>query len=147
MIPHYKSTSSYLVSIMAFKLTGNMRIHSKQNKQRFELLQSGNLPCSHCIVSFCSFLQKLVPKLPFWLNPNGVGFIAKPHLHVSSLFLSLPPPLCKPVIFIIWQVIFGFLAGRSVRIVCLGHYHLVYKTSRVYNSCTSHTCSLQGYAF
>ncbi|KAF2612164.1 hypothetical protein F2Q70_00012725 [Brassica cretica] len=34
-------------------------------------------------------VDRLVPKLPFRLNPDGVGFNARPHFHVSYLSFSL----------------------------------------------------------
>lgn len=43
--------------------------------------------------SFWSSLQRIMPELPIGNDPNGVGFIATPHFHVSSLSFSLPLPL------------------------------------------------------
>ena len=39
------------------------------------------------------------------------------------------------------RVNYDFQAVPSPRIICLGLYLLVYNTSRVWHSCTSHTCS------
>ena len=47
-------------------------------------------------------------------------------------------------LFMIRELTMTFHAVPSPRIICLGLYLLVYNTSRVWHSCTSHTCSPLG---